>query len=174
MPNYQQAKIYKLTSSNTDKVYYGSTCSSLNQRKQTHISQYKSWLNKKGPYVSSFEIVKYDNCEITLLENFPCNSSQELLKKEGEYIRNNTCVNKNKPGCIYAIPDHIIQTEKIQYSILTDRHNFYTEQSKKELRYCYYCGRQFKYRSMLSHLNNSKYCKKIRLEWREIIEFIFS
>ena len=34
------------------------------------------------------------NEEIELVENYPCNSKEELEKKEGEYIKNNECVNK--------------------------------------------------------------------------------
>ena len=35
---------------------------------------------------------------IELLENYPCENKEELLKKEGEHIRNNDCVNKRIAG----------------------------------------------------------------------------
>ena len=41
---YQQGKIYKLISSETDKIYIGSTCKKyLSQRLQDHKTDYKKW-----------------------------------------------------------------------------------------------------------------------------------
>ena len=95
--NYQNGKIYTIRSYQTDDVYYGSTTQPLSKRLSTHKRLYKLWLNKKHNYVTSFEIVKYDDCYIELYENCPCNSKSELEKREGEYIRNNKCVNKYIP-----------------------------------------------------------------------------
>ena len=38
------------------------------------------------------------NCKIELIENYPCNSKEELLRREGEYIKNIECVNKCVAG----------------------------------------------------------------------------
>jgi hypothetical protein len=47
MSKYSEGKIYKLTSSQTDKVYIGSTIRSLNVRFSNHKSHYKSWKKVK-------------------------------------------------------------------------------------------------------------------------------
>tara|TARA_R100000951_G_scaffold100344_1_gene91118 strand:+ start:92 stop:685 length:594 start_codon:yes stop_codon:yes gene_type:complete len=94
MPNYQNGKIYELIDLSNNKKYYGSTVQTLKQRKTKHVANYKLYLNKKTNYVSSFEIIKNNNYEIYLIENFPCNSRTELEAREGYYIRNNNCVNK--------------------------------------------------------------------------------
>jgi len=86
MPNYSQSKIYTLVCWTTGKIYIGSTTQSLEQRLCDHrISKRKDYSSKK--------IIKNNNFEIILIENFPCNSKKELEFREGLYIRNNPCVN---------------------------------------------------------------------------------
>jgi gas vesicle protein len=95
MPNYQNGKIYSLRSHQTDDVYIGSTTLSLALRKAGHVGDFKRWLNGCKNYVTSFEIIKYDDYYIELIEYFPCNSKEELHKREGEIIRETeNCVNK--------------------------------------------------------------------------------
>ena len=92
---YKRGKIYKLQSNQTDVIYYGSTIEDiLTNRLSGHRSQYKRWLENKTNYVTSFEIVKYDDCKIILVENYPCNTKSELLARENYYIQNNECINK--------------------------------------------------------------------------------
>jgi hypothetical protein len=98
MPNYQNGKIYKLTSFQTDKIYIGSTCQSLAVRKAGHVSNYKRILIKKNGSISSLEILKYEDVKIILLENYPCESKEQLLARERYYIENTAnCVNKIIP-----------------------------------------------------------------------------
>jgi len=92
--NYQNGKIYTIRSFQTDKVYIGSTCSPLHKRFYQHKNDYKN--NKK--YYSSYEIIKYEDAYIELLEEYPCNNKMELCKKEGECIRSMDCVNKVIPS----------------------------------------------------------------------------
>jgi hypothetical protein len=42
--------------------------------------------------------LKFEDAIILLVEYYPCNNKEELLKKEGEYILNNSCVNKRQAG----------------------------------------------------------------------------
>ena len=62
---YQHAKIYKLVSNQTTAVYYGSSCNLLRTRLGQHKSNYKLWQTQKYHYVTSFEIVKYSDCDHT-------------------------------------------------------------------------------------------------------------
>jgi hypothetical protein len=91
---YQRGQIYAIRSHQTTGVYYGSTTQSLSKRLHEHKNNYKSYLNEKGHYISSFEILKYDDSYIELVLDFPCNSKKELNRREGQIIRNNECVNK--------------------------------------------------------------------------------
>jgi len=96
--DYKNGKIYSIRSYQTDEIYIGSTCSPLNKRMWNHKAKYKQYLNGKGDNISSFKILKYDDCYIELIEKYPCNDKIELHKREGEYIRNMNCVNKYIPG----------------------------------------------------------------------------
>jgi hypothetical protein len=98
MPNYQNGKIYKLVSFQTDKIYIGSTTQNLAMRKAGHQRDYINYLNKKKNYISSFELVKLGDVDIVLLESFPCNNKEELHKKERYYIENTmNCINRVIP-----------------------------------------------------------------------------
>lgn len=94
MPDYQNSKIYAIRSHSTDLIYIGSTTQKLNQRLSKHKNDYK----RKHTNISSKEILQYDDCYIELIELCPCNTKEELLKKEGEYIRKMNCVNKRIAG----------------------------------------------------------------------------
>jgi len=99
MPDYQKGKIYCLRSYQTDLVYIGSTLNPLYKRKGQHKNVYNLWLKNNNNYVSSFEIIKYDDAYIELVENYPCNSREELLRREGQIIRETkNCCNKRVAG----------------------------------------------------------------------------
>jgi len=90
MPEYKTAKIYKLWSPEGNDIYIGSTTQLLCQRKSKHIYNYK----KNLPCKSKIIFEKYNDVRIELLECVDCETKEELVKKEGEYIRNNNnCVN---------------------------------------------------------------------------------
>lgn len=93
--DYKNGKIYKIVSSQTNKCYVGSTAHKLlNSRLSGHKSSYKSYLNNTNHYFTSFEIIKYDDCQIVLIENYPCNTEEELQRREGHWIKQLDCVNK--------------------------------------------------------------------------------
>lgn len=99
MPNYQNGKIYCIRSHQTEDVYIGSTVQQLLcMRFGDHRKHFKKWKNDMYTYTSSYEIIKYEDAYIELLEEYPCNSREELYKKEGEYIRKMRCVNKQIAG----------------------------------------------------------------------------
>ncbi len=92
MPDYQKGKIYKLWSpqGEEDEIYIGATCDELRKRKNLH--------KYSKDCKSNILFEKYDDVKIELLEEYSCNSKAELNKKEGEYIRNNKCLNRNIPN----------------------------------------------------------------------------
>jgi hypothetical protein len=98
MPDFKQGKIYCLRSHQTDDVYIGSTCQPLSKRKVDHKTNYKRWKNGKCGYVTSFEIIKYDDCYIELLEECPCDNKNQLERREGQLIREMKCINKLVAG----------------------------------------------------------------------------
>jgi hypothetical protein len=98
-------KIYKLTNVNTDAVYIGSTCQTLEERFKKHCCYYYKWAKLKGKKkkefkgMTSYKVFKDGFTSIALLEDYPCDSIVELRKREGEVIREHpTAVNKNITG----------------------------------------------------------------------------
>ena len=97
MVNYQNGKIYRIDGGGL--TYVGSTTAKyLSSRLAKHKSQYKRYLDGENHYYTSFEVLKSDNYKIELIENFPCNSKDELNAREGHYIRKINCVNQIVTG----------------------------------------------------------------------------
>jgi hypothetical protein len=86
---FQYSKIYKIVSKNFDKYYIGSTCKSINDRLYQHLANYKNYKNGKYNNVSVFQVLEKGDYEIILIEELNCNNKQELLKREGEIIKQN-------------------------------------------------------------------------------------
>jgi hypothetical protein len=92
---YANGKIYKITSKQTDKVYIGSTTRKLYIRFNEHKKDFRKWKNNTYNYVSSYEILKYYDAQIELIEDYNCASKEELHKREGYVILNTAnCINK--------------------------------------------------------------------------------
>ena len=101
MPNYQNARIYALKSNQTDNIYIGSTCQKyLCQRKCQHMVKHRRLKNGKSKQrCASFKICEYDDMYIELIENYPCDTKEELFQREGELIRETeNCVNYRIAG----------------------------------------------------------------------------
>lgn len=96
--DYKNGKIYRLVCNVSGKQYIGSTTQTLTKRKCCHKSDYKKWKNGNHNYIKSFDILQNDDCDIILIENYPCQSKNELERRERYWIENMVCVNKNIPG----------------------------------------------------------------------------
>ena len=74
----------------------------LCKRMGRHRTEYRKCKNiGEGRSTSAFKIFDefgLENCKIELVEFYPCASKMELERKEGEYIKNNDCVNKAVAG----------------------------------------------------------------------------
>jgi hypothetical protein len=94
--------IYIIRSHQTNDTYYGSTTQLLCKRIATHRQDYKKFLNGKHQYMTSFDIMVYDDAYIELIEEVEFTNKNELYAREGFHIRNNICVNKNIMGRTHA------------------------------------------------------------------------
>ena len=130
MVNYQNAKIYKIVCNKTGLTYFGSTCQTIPQRVASHRRKYKNLVEKNitNDYCSSFEILKNENYYYELVCNCPCNNKDELYKTEGEYIRNNECVNKRIAGRTKEEYRELNRDKLIQY------HRNYYESNKDKIK----------------------------------------
>ncbi len=85
MPDYDESKIYAIRSKLTNMIYYGSTTDTLSNRFSKHKYEYNN--SDDRPYCTSFEIFDFGDAYIELIEDFPCDSKQELQKREGEITK---------------------------------------------------------------------------------------
>jgi hypothetical protein len=87
------SRIYKLTSQQTPKIYIGSTKLSLNTRFILHKTKFKNQVK----YITANELLQHPDCKIELIEECYLNTD-ELKRKEGEYIKHFDTCNKNIAG----------------------------------------------------------------------------
>lgn len=142
--NYQLGKIYKMESPN-GLIYIGSTCHpTLAMRKAKHKDSYGNWKKNGTRYISSCDLFEEDkdNIDISLIENFPCNSKDELHAREGYYIKQFNCVNKRVAGRTrkeYREDNHekILEHKKQYYENnkekISSKSKQYFEQNKEKL-----------------------------------------
>lgn len=97
--DYSKGKIYRIycITGECDEVYVGSTIQSLAKRWIGHKTSSKKEKNQHKRLYQTIACV-WDNWCIELIENFPCISHQELLRREGEFIRKIGTLNENIAG----------------------------------------------------------------------------
>ena len=167
---FQNGKIYTIRSFQTEKYYIGSTNhKTLSQRLSKHKSNYREWLNDKdNTYITSYEIIKYDDCYIELLELYPCNLKAELHKREGEMIRlhKDSLVNR-------CIPCRTLKEYKIDNKeIIAAKHktydNIYRVDNKQKIRdyktqpYHCECGRVIQLDKKARHCTSNVHIDSIK------------
>jgi len=95
MPDYSKGKIYTIRCLNDPNVYVGSTIQSLALRMGGHRTAYNK--NKMlGTYKDI--VTNINDWKIELYELYPCNTKQELCRREGQIIRQLGKLNKYIAG----------------------------------------------------------------------------
>ena len=135
MVNYKLSKIYKLVCNNTGKQYIGSSCQGrLCSRLTGHV--------RKSNTCRSREIIEGGNYEILLIENFPCDSKDELHKRERYFIENLDCINKVIPTRTYQEyydqnKSYILEQKKKYYKNnreqLIEQTKFFYKQNREKI-----------------------------------------
>ena len=90
--DYNKAKIYALRSYQTPEIWIGSTTLDLFERMNNH----RMFNNPGASWIIQDEVFKYGDCYIELIEKYPCQGSEELVKRMNEIIREMDCLNKKK------------------------------------------------------------------------------
>lgn len=97
MPDYKFGKIYAIRAPGTNDVYYGSTTCSLAQRFAQHKYLYMRWIDGTTNRTTSFSLLEMEGVYIELVENYACETKEQLNRREGQIIRSdpnaiNRCV----------------------------------------------------------------------------------
>lgn len=155
------AKIYKISSPETDKIYIGSTTKSLSQRLSQHKRGYKRYINGRFNYVTSFDIVKLNEPVIDLLESFPYESKVKLHEIERYYIElyRDITVNKNIPN----------RSSKEWFDANPDYLKKYGCVYNKLKSHCQYCNCELT-KCNMSHHNKTKKHQTNKLRINQLLE----
>tara|TARA_R110000782_G_scaffold136576_2_gene229012 strand:+ start:1878 stop:2378 length:501 start_codon:yes stop_codon:yes gene_type:complete len=94
--NYQNGKIYKIIDNTNGNIYIGSTAEpTLARRLAGHVGTYKHKVKTgKGANCKSFEIIQNGDYRIILIEDYPCDSKDQLNQREQFHMNNNQCINQ--------------------------------------------------------------------------------
>ena len=87
MPDFSKGFVYKITAPGTSEIYYGSATTNLVLRRAQHVNHYQRWLSGIGHFISAFHLLDISGWKLEKIIDFPCKSKEELLKKEGEFIK---------------------------------------------------------------------------------------
>lgn len=166
--DYKNGKIYKIIDNSYTKMYIGSTTQPLSKRFWFHKGSYKSWLKNNKYKNSSFDLFDefgIENCKIELIENYPCNSKEELERKEGEHIKNNNCVNKviagrTKKEHYEDNKDKLKEINKLNKILNKDKYKEQQKEYRQKDIICE-CGRSYKQGSKSKHIKTNVHKSKI-------------
>ena len=100
--DYSKGKIYKIIClTDPSVVYYGSTTQdTLADRMKDHRHKYAKYLKTGKMERSSSLVLEKGKSIILLVEPWPCTSKDELLMREGKWMLENECVNKQVAGAV--------------------------------------------------------------------------
>lgn len=133
---YQQFKIYKITDACYNKIYYGSTTQPLCRRMSKHRECYQRYKSgQRADFMTVYSIFdEYGiaNCKIELVEQFPCDGKEDLLRREGWYIQNHCCVNKVVPKRTHK--EYVEQHKERRTEYMKQYSSAYYETHKDEIK----------------------------------------
>lgn len=156
MKDYSKGKIYKVVNEVNGMTYYGSTIQKLYHRMGQHREAYHTTYNKPESRRASktyklFGDIK--DCEIVLIENYPCSSKLELETRERYYIENFECVNIEIPT--RTKKEHY-EANKVQILAKNSKWNRDNKEKRNELMDCS-CGFQYSRCNRARHLKSKKH-----------------
>ena len=165
MVNYTNSKVYKIWSTQGDKIYVGSTTKQyLSQRMDKHRVDYKRWKEDKFNRITSFELFDeygLENCFIELLEAKEFRSRDELRQLEGKYIRSLDCVNKVIPDRLRSeYRNDTKETAKEYNRQYHDLHKDRINERKNEKNNCD-CGGKYIRAAKAQHFKTIRHCQFI-------------
>jgi hypothetical protein len=123
---YQNGIIYMARDKITNKKYIGSTITSLEKRIIDHNSNSKNVSNSE--FMNLIKDYGIDKFNFTIIENWPCDNKQQLLKREGYWqVLHNTKNNGINNLYAYTLPIVTYFNEK-------ERAKEYREEHKEEIK----------------------------------------
>ena len=95
--DYSKGKIYCIRNYTDDDVYVGSTTQALSKRMANHREDAKGY-KKDRKFYSKVNTLGVEQFYIELIEDYPCETLEQLRKREGYYIREIGTLNSSIAG----------------------------------------------------------------------------
>jgi len=150
---YLNGKIYLVKCKyDNNLIYVGSTKMTLEERMERHRYDTKKT-------ISLHDVVcgDWDNWFIELYENYPCYNKNQLVRREGELIRQIATINKNIAGRTYeeyCRDNHDKRVEKDKKYRQNNRDKIL--EKRKEKITCNICGCEKSKHNLSRHLRTKK------------------
>ena len=90
-------RVYRIWSPDTNLVYIGSTRKTLEHRFSEHKRAMRKWQRGKTHYYSSYEILKYEDAQIELVQEDYFGDTLQLREMEKYWVEKSNAVNKYAP-----------------------------------------------------------------------------
>ena len=119
--DYKNSKIYCIRNTINDDIYIGSTTQPLSKRMVKHRCDVKTRPDKM-PITKKMYELGVEHFYIELVEEYPCESVEQLRRKEGEWVRKMGTLNQVIPG-----------RTKAEYR-KSDQHKQYLERNKDAIK----------------------------------------
>lgn len=156
---FQEGKIYKIICDDFDKIYIGSTVQKLGQRLASH---------KAKQCCYSKELLTYPNVRIELIEQYPCNSKEELRIREQHHISENRDICINNKNAYISKEDakernrlHMIEYCKLNRDAINEK--------LREKMVCE-CGLKINKNHKVRHIKTEKHIELMKLNDAERLE----
>jgi hypothetical protein len=154
--------VYEIRSHQSELVYYGSTSQTLSQRMAEHRKAYRRHLVGKGDWISSFQLMCFEDAYISLCRVVEYEIKSELHAVEGEFIRGHPCVNKIQLGRTHQQYYKDNRDNRLTYQTqYTAEHKEQIAQLAKEQNTCA-CGAIFRHDGKADHLRTKKHQRWLR------------
>ena len=130
--NYQNGKIYCIRNYVSPDIYVGSTIQALSKRMEKHRASMNCEKRGKGFLYQKMRELGVENFYIELIEYHSCNTKEELLKKEGEWIRKKGTLNQLVAGRTpeQYRKDTVVQKQEYDKQRREDKREEISEQQK--------------------------------------------
>ena len=171
--DYSKGKIYKIIClADPSVVYFGSTTQAkLADRMKQHRDYYNNYLKSGKIHCYSSSVLEKGKSVILLVEPWPCTSKDELCMREGKWILENECVNKQVAGAV-AEAGGRKEYDKLKsakrYGNKKEECKQYTKERYQTIgktpTKCAYCNNVVSNANMAKHKRTNKTCLKIQQE----------